>query len=662
MRPLSTRCSHPFTWLLGGLLVAIGLSLTGPLPSGRITLQTWLNGHVDGDTLWIAFSQLRLPRVAATLMAGAALGMAGCLLQALSRNFLASPGVRGGTAGAQLGLIATVLLPASLALATVPTVFAGALLAVLFCFVIAGGWRAHPLTLVLAGSVVSLLLSAMVSRILVLFDQHVAGVALWSAGSLFQSGWTGVTGGLPWFMLATAMAWRNRNQLQLLALGDDSAASVGLNVDRLRRRLLLIASLLSAVAMTLAGPLGLVGLLAPNLLRLAGISQPARLLPGAGLTGALLRAFADPLADWLGDTSRSLLPLGVATAVAGTPLLLWLIGKQASAGLPVPTRFPDSRPPFPHASFLTLAILPPVALLGLQLTPDQLLDGWRNPSSLAGLLFDLRGPRVGVAMLAGTLLAASGVLLQGVVRNPLAGPELLGLSQGAALAILLSLVWFPDPAWHVRLPFSLIGVGSLLSILLWVTRKQQWAPMQLALGGMALATLCSAFGTLIVAQSKLQPAPAVTWLVGSSYGRGWAEAGLLLAGCVTLLPLAYRQARALDLLELGDETATSLGLAVSSVRLRLLGLACVLAGLVVACAGPAGFVGLVAPHMARRLGAGRHRPRLVLAMSLGAILCGLADLLGRTLLAPQDLPFGLITTLIGAPVFLCQLMYARKAT
>lgn len=666
MRGATASLPHrQLTWLLLGLLLTLGWNVLGPLPAGRVTLLSWLDGRFDAATVQTAILQLRLPRLVATLMAGASLGIAGYLLQALSRNHLVSPSVLGVTAGAQIGLIAAVLLPASMALAAVPLVFIGALLAVALCFAVAGGWRANALTLVLAGTVVSLLLSATVSLLMVLFDQNVAGVALWSAGSLFQPGWAGIKTSLPWFVLGVALAWHSRAALQLFALGDDSAASVGLDLQRFRRKLLLVATLLSAVAVTLAGPIALVGLLAPNLLRLAGVRKPRQLLPASALVGALLLGIADPLADWLADTSRSMLPLGVMTALAGTPLLLWLIARQSHYSLPPATPQVSSSGMRRNGLMvfgIAFAALLLVSLLGLQMAPSTLLEAWRDPSGFSALLFDLRGSRLSVALLAGGLLAASGVLLQGVVRNPLAGPELMGISQGAALAVLLSLSLFAEPGLLLRLVFALLGAGVALAILLWTTRRQRWDPVPLALAGMALATLGGALGTLVVSQSKLQVAQAVTWLAGSSYGRGWPEVALLLCGAALLLPLAYRLARGLDLLALGDETAQGLGLAIQPVRLGALLLATAFAGVAVAAAGPVGFVGLVAPHLAHLLGQGRFRRRLLLAVLLGAILCGLADWVGRTLLAPRDLPFGLVTAFLGAPYFLWLLARTSRST
>lgn len=648
-------------FLIGLLLLLLGWQLAGPLPSGRVTLLAWQQGRVSADTLWLAWWQLRLPRLAATVLAGAALGMAGHLLQSLSRNPLASPSVLGVTAGAQLGLIVAVLLPAGMALAAVPAVFGGGLLAVALCFVVAGGWQAHPLTLVLAGTVVSLLLSAVVSLLMVLFDQHVAGVALWSAGSLFQNGWQGVQTVLPWFLLACVLAWRYRAALPLLALGDDSAASLGLDVGRSRRRLLLVATLLSAVAVTLAGPVALVGLMAPNLLRLAGLQHPRRLLPASALAGAILLALADPIADWLADTSRSLLPLGVATALAGTPLLLWLIGRQGHLSLPPPAA--TAWQPYCHAR-RTASWLLPLCLLLLCVAPGvsftQYVQAWQQPDALADWWLTLRLPRVLLAAGCGALLACSGVLLQGVVRNPLAGPELMGLSQGAALMVLAGLAMLGSVSPWGRLLLALLGSGIVLLVLLAISRRHAWAPLQLALAGMALATLGGALASLLVAQAKLQVAQAVTWLAGSTYGRGWDEVSLLAWAMVCCLPPALYLARALDLLALGDEVAASLGLAVGRSRGLALLLAAVCSAAAVAVAGPVGFVGLVAPHLALLLGGRNHRNRLWLALLLGMVLGVLADWLGRSLLQPRDMPFGIVTALLGAPYFLCLLAAQRQ--
>jgi iron complex transport system permease protein len=648
------KSTRRLIWLLGSLLLlALWWNIVGPLPAGRASLLAGLTGRLPPDLLGPALWSLRLPRLAATVLAGASLGMAGCLMQAVTRNPLASPSVLGVTAGGQLGLLAAVFLPPGLTLLATPFVFICALAAALLCFAIAGGWRANPLSLVLAGTVVTLMLSAVVGLVMVLFDQHIAGLALWSAGTLFQPGWRGVMASLPWFALAAGLAWRDRRGLQLLALGDDAAAAAGLAIARFRRGQLLWATLLAAVAVTLAGPIALVGLIAPNLLRRAGLRHESILLPASALAGALLLAWVDPLADWLASTSRSTLPLGAATALIGTPVLLWLIRRQGRLSLPpvaLSTPWTSHAPSWlPGALMITtLAAM----LAGLRLSPANLVDAWQAPDSLAATLVNLRAPRLATAMLAGALLASAGTLLQGVVRNPLAGPELLGLNQGAALAILLGLSLGIDDHVGHRLLWALLGAGFTAVVLVKVTRRSGAEPVQLALAGMALAMLGNALGCLLVAHAKLQVAASVTWLAGSSYGRDWSDAGLLAVAFGLLMPLAWRMARGLDLLGLGDAAAASLGLPVGATRKRSLLLATCLSAVAVAAAGPVGFVGLISPHLAQLLGGNLHRPRLALAAPLGALICGLAELAGETLLAPRELPFGLLTALVGAPYFL----------
>lgn len=210
-------------WLLLALAVALGLasaSLFSGLPASPA---------VHGEVL----TTLRLPRLAATLIAGAALGLAGALLQAMTRNRLAAPSVLGVTSGAQIGLLLSLLLPGALRPASIVPVFAGGLLAALLTFAVAGGWRASPLRLILAGTATTLLLSALTALLLIINEQHIAGLALWGAGSLFQNGWDGVVRVLPWAVLAGWVALRQARALTVLALGDEAAASLGLRVDAL---------------------------------------------------------------------------------------------------------------------------------------------------------------------------------------------------------------------------------------------------------------------------------------------------------------------------------------------------------------------------------------------------------------------------------------------
>lgn len=641
-------------WLLLALAVALGLAsanLFSGLPASPA---------VHGEVL----TTLRLPRLAATLIAGAALGLAGALLQAMTRNRLAAPSVLGVTSGAQIGLLLSLLLPAALRPASIVPVFAGGLLAALLTFAVAGGWRASPLRLILAGTATTLLLSALTALLLIINEQHIAGLALWGAGSLFQNGWDGVVRVLPWAVLAGWVALRQVRALTVLALGDEAAASLGLRVDALRRRTLAVATLLSAVAVTLAGPVAFIGLIAPNLVRLAGGAHPGRLLPGSAVAGALLMLLADVLVRQTTPLTGGL-PLSVATALIGTSLLLWLIRGQPrlsppTADAPVAAVRHRRWPLWPLALAVPLVIYAGVTQGSLPLPAGAWTDWWQGASGTGAFLVELRLPRVLAALSAGALLALSGLLLQQVVRNPLAGPEMMGVTQGAGLAALsVALVWPAAPAAAGWLA-SFAGASAVLAAVLWLNRRSDYEPVKLALSGIAFAGLLAALATLVVVAAKVQAAQALVWLAGSSYGRGRALLPALLPWLLLGLPALWLT-RLLGLLMLGDEQAAAIGVPVARLRVGALALSALAAAVAVAAVGPVGFVGLAAPHLATLLVGPRPGARLAATLLCGGVLCGLADVLGRTLLAPLEIPLGLMTAALGAPYLLCLLAYQGRS-
>ena len=250
------------------------------------------------------------------------------------------------------------------------------------------------------------------------------------------------------------------------------------------------------------------------------------------------------------------------------------------------------------------------------------------------------------------MLGISGALLQGVIRNPLAGPELLGVGPGASVAALALLLLWPDA--------GLIGMqvaafaGGFLALLLVLAggAKTGLSPARLALLGLIVGMLAGAVARLLILDARLQLGQALTWLAGSTYGRSWQEAAALGGWLLVLLPLAVLLAARIDLLALGRETAQGLGLAVGRARAGLLILAVAASAASVACVGAIGFIGLIAPQAARLLGARRGRAQVITAALLGALLLAIADLAGRSLLAPREIPAGLMTALAGAPYFL----------
>ncbi|QKQ75143.1 iron ABC transporter permease [Nostoc sp. TCL240-02] len=272
----------------------------------------------------------------------------------------------------------------------------------------------------------------------------------------------------------------------------------------------------------------------------------------------------------------------------------------------------------------------------------------------------LRLPRVLISWLIGVGLAVAGAILQGLTRNPLADPGIVGVNAGAALAAVSLIVLFPTvPTMYLPLAaFSGAFVVACLICLLAGTGEK--SPLRLVLVGVSLAAIMGAFTTLMLTFGQISNVSrALVWLAGSVAGKSWEQLWQLLPWLVVFLPLALLLARELDTLQLGDLVAKGLGSRVTWQRSKLLLVSVALAGASVAIAGTIGFVGLMAPHLARRLVGAIHQNLLPVAALIGGLLVASADFLGRTMFTPTELPCGLLTAALGAPYFI-YLLYQKR--
>ncbi|MGD2183701.1 FecCD family ABC transporter permease [Lusitaniella coriacea] len=273
----------------------------------------------------------------------------------------------------------------------------------------------------------------------------------------------------------------------------------------------------------------------------------------------------------------------------------------------------------------------------------------------------LRLPRTLVAFLAGVGLAMAGTLTQGITRNPLAAPSIIGVNAGASLAAVTVLVLLPNVPFSV-LPFAAFGGALGVSLLIYLFAWQGGSsPLRLVLVGVGFSLIGGAFTSVIVTLGQINLASqALVWLAGSVYGRTWEQVIALFPWIAICGVLALCWARELNVLHLGDDTARGLGSWVEGQRGFLLLLAVALAGASVATAGTIGFVGLMAPHLSRQLVGSTYQEILPTAALMGGAIVVLADLLGRLLFAPIELPCGIITAIIGAPYFLYLLIRDRE--
>ena len=305
--------------------------------------------------------------------------------------------------------------------------------------------------------------------------------------------------------------------------------------------------------------------------------------------------------------------------------------------------------------------------------------GWAADEGLRTILLEIRLPRTVGAGLVGALLGLAGAIAQGLFRNPLADPYLLGTAAGSSVAVVAvlaatSVVTAQAPA-GAALPDMAAGgalraladagivvaafVGALLGMALTLSlaRGARHTP-RLLLAGVVVGVMLMAVGDLLTSAFPEALRARQGFLLGSTAYLGWASVGWLAAGLLVALPLAWRMARVLDALALGEDGALSLGLDLGRLRLVFVGLLALATGLAVSQAGLVAFVGLVAPHIVRRSVTASHGVLLVASAATGGVLLLLADLAARTVAAPQELPVGVLTAVIGGG-YLLRLLQRR---
>ncbi|MCE5171603.1 iron ABC transporter permease [Paenibacillus profundus] len=282
------------------------------------------------------------------------------------------------------------------------------------------------------------------------------------------------------------------------------------------------------------------------------------------------------------------------------------------------------------------------------------------------VLFDLRLPRMIIAVLMGAGLAVSGAVLQGISRNGLSDPGILGINSGAGLAVLLFVSFYPTAqvAPPFFMPFlALIGAGVTAAIIYMLSYKKGHgiSPTRLLLTGIAVGAGFSSASIILTLQLNPRNLEfVVTWQMGSLWGSNWEFVLALLPWIVILLPIVYWKARVLNMLSLNEQLASSLGVSINKERLILITAAVGLAASSVAIGGGIGFVGLLGPHIARRLVGPQHQYMLPITAGVGALLVLAGDTIGRSLMEHTEVPAGVVISLLGGPYFIYLLMRSGR--
>ena len=619
----------------------------------------------------------RLPRVGAGILVGIALGVAGALFQSLARNPLASPDTLAVTGGAYFAV--TVVTAFGIAIpiwASGGVAFLGGLLAAVLVLGLAGGAGASTTRLVLAGTATAMALQAGTSTLLILFAEETTSLFSWGSGTLNQLDGSAALRSIPVIAVIAGAAILLSRRLDLLGLGDDAASVLGVPVRSTRALGILLAVMLTATAVTLAGPIGFVGLCAPVIARLLarvvpGLGRHAVLFPAAGLIGAIVVIVADALLRAIvGATEAITLPSGVTTTVLGAIVLVLLARSMRTASPAASTSAANSTVVGPPRAGLVIVagvvVLFAVAVTGLltgerfYLLGDVLLWFQDRAAPVIDFAFDSRAPRVAAALAAGAALGLSGTLVQASARNPLAEPGLLGITGGAGLGAVIVVTLIPGAGVGLVSAVGIVGALLAFAIVYGLSWRGGMNTDRLVLIGIGLWFGFTALTTLFLVRANPWDTPALfTWLSGSTYGRTWADIAPVALALLVAVPLAFVWTRELDLLALDDDTPRLVGVPREPVRLAVLITAAILAAVSVSAVGVVGFIGLVAPHAARALVGARHARVVPTAMLLGSVGLVVADALGRTVIAPAQIPAGLIVALIGAPYFVYLLARTR---
>ncbi|MET9993240.1 iron ABC transporter permease [Streptomyces mutabilis] len=634
--------------------------------------------NTDGSPVGEILIGSRLPRLLAGVAVGFALGCAGALLQSVTHNALASPDTLAVTAGSYF----TVTLVAAFGL-TVPlwasgaVAFAGGLVAAALVLLLAG--RAAGTTgtrLVLAGSATAMALDAATGMLLILFDQNTTGLFAWGSGSLAQLNIDASVRAVPVMAVVLCVALLLSRRLDVMNLGDDAASTLGVPIRSTRVTAVLCAVLLTSTAVTLAGPIGFVGLGAPVLARLiAGRVRALRrhllLVPAAGLLGALLILLADAtLRAVQGADGAAAIPTGVPTALLGAVVIVVLAMRlRDTGGLRQPPRArvaARSRRAFLLVVSGAVTLLAGAALVAVLAgslwlrTGDVVLWAQGAAPDLIGQALDDRVPRVTAAVLAGAALGLAGCVVQGSVRNPLAEPGVLGITAGAGLgaaSVVTSGLSGGQPVLIAVAVAAGLATFAVIALLAW---RGGFLPDRFVLIGIGMGYGLSSVTTFLLLRADPYNTPRIfTWLSGTTYGRTFSDVVPVAVAVALALPVLLAMRDRLDLLAVDEDTPRIVGVRVERTRLAALAIAAVLAALSVIAVGVVGFVGLVAPHLARSLVGARHGRAVPVAMLLGGLLVCVADALGRTLVAPAQVPAGLMIALVGAPYFVWVLRQSR---
>ncbi|PYE36486.1 Fe(3+)-hydroxamate ABC transporter permease FhuB [Psychrobacter fozii] len=585
------------------------------------------------------------------ILAGGLLGVVSILLQQLVKNPLASDTTLGVGVGAQLAmLIVTLFLPSLAIYGGIYVAFVGAIISMGLVFALSAPSRFNPLILILAGLVVNILLAAVANVLVLFFAERSNGMLSWAAGFLAQNSWHTSTTLSITAVVMLVVCLPLLKPLTLMSLDDLQAKRLGVPINSIRALVVLLVAIVTALVVSEVGLIGFIGLGAASLVNALGISSISKRLVIAFVLGALLLWLTSNVALLLEPILDMQIPAGAMTGILGAPLIIWLILRQRREQIETVTPMITGKD---KPVVLWRWGIGVVALIALACLFVQDINGWVFSTDWA-ITQQYRLPRSLSAAATGLMLAIAGVLLQTLTRNPMASPEVLGVSSGAALGVILGFLLLPSLGLSAGAGTLLIsglsGAMAVLLLVIWLARRVSSG--YLLLVGIGIAAMMDGVMHMVKISGDPRLEAMLSWLSGTTYSAQPSTVWYLIAIAFILFALSLLVIKPLRILGLGTGVARNLGVAVKPMTLALLVLVAALSTASTLAVGPLSFIGLMVPHLATSLGAIKIERQLPLAALLGAGVMVIADWIGRYVIFPYELPAGTVAAIIGGAYFL----------
>ncbi len=435
-----------------------------------------------------------------------------------------------------------------------------------------------------------------------------------------------------------------------MSLDDAQAKRLGVPINVIRAIVVLIAAVVTALVVSKVGLIGFIGLGAASLVNALGIHHIGKRVVAAFGFGALILWLTSNIVLLLEPVLGMIIPAGAMTGILGAPLIIWLILQRRRQSIEVVTPMIVRAPSQVNFWYWSLGLAVLIAMANL-LVQD--IDGWGFSTEWA-LTAQYRLPRSLSAAATGVMLATAGVLLQTLTRNPMASPEVLGVSSGAALGVVLGFLFLPSLGIAAGagslLLTGLLGASAVLILIIWLARRVSSG--YLLLVGIGIAAMMDGVMHLVKLSGDPSLQAMLSWLSGTTYSTEPATVWYLMAIAALLYTLSLVMIKPLRVMGLGPSVARNLGVAVNWVTLSILVLVAALSTASTLAVGPLSFVGLMVPHLATSIGAVKLERQLPMAALMGAGVMVVADWIGRYVIFPYELPAGTVAALIGGGYFL----------